>query len=129
MIFTSCNSNEAETVDNEKSNETVNESPRSLINDNSADNPSSDGSATKEDMQSAPMNIAPKTNRSVTINPPHGEPGHDCAVKVGDPLPSSSNSAAPVFNNPQNNGSVKLNPPHGQPGHDCAVKVGDPLNW
>jgi len=25
-------------------------------------------------------------NGLAKINPPHGQPGHDCAVKVGDPL-------------------------------------------
>ena len=27
-----------------------------------------------------------KTNPNVKLNPPHGQPGHDCAVKVGEPL-------------------------------------------
>ncbi|MCB0772898.1 MAG: hypothetical protein KDB93_05950 [Flavobacteriales bacterium] len=29
----------------------------------------------------------PKSGNSGKINPPHGEPGHDCAVPVGSPLP------------------------------------------
>lgn len=29
----------------------------------------------------------PPTNTAGKINPPHGEPGHDCAVPVGSPLP------------------------------------------
>src|SRR5690606_20198848 len=29
---------------------------------------------------------------SAAINPPHGQPGHDCAVAVGAPLPSSSDA-------------------------------------
>lgn len=29
----------------------------------------------------------PPSNNSGRINPPHGEPGHDCAVPVGSPLP------------------------------------------
>lgn len=29
----------------------------------------------------------PPTNTAGKLNPPHGEPGHDCAVPVGSPLP------------------------------------------
>lgn len=29
----------------------------------------------------------PSSSNSGMINPPHGEPGHDCAVPVGSPLP------------------------------------------
>jgi hypothetical protein len=80
----------------------------------------------------------------VAINPPHGQPGHRCDIKVGDPLPSgSSTSNSPVINTTQkspvinNTGSVpvnnntstaNLNPPHGQPGHRCEIPVGAPLN-
>lgn len=28
------------------------------------------------------------SSSTVKLNPPHGEPGHDCAVPVGQPLPS-----------------------------------------
>jgi hypothetical protein len=31
--------------------------------------------------------ITPGGGGSGRINPPHGEPGHDCAVPVGEPLP------------------------------------------
>lgn len=79
----------------------------------------------------------------VILNPPHGEPGHDCAVKVGDPLPSQSRNnttqqqsspvqmnATPVIpsNNSNSQGTVAINPPHGEPGHDCTIAVGAPLN-
>lgn len=30
--------------------------------------------------------LAPKAGPGVKLNPPHGEPGHDCAVQVGAPL-------------------------------------------
>jgi hypothetical protein len=35
-------------------------------------------------------NILTNTNTSgvVTLNPPHGQPGHDCAIPVGQPLKS-----------------------------------------
>lgn len=89
--------------------------------------------------------ITPLTNNNsaVAINPPHGQPGHDCAVAVGSPLNGKSNASAsqpaaaiasPVVNSPtqfipvsNTNSNVALNPPHGQPGHDCAIAVGQPL--
>lgn len=38
--------------------------------------------------QNAPMmQSAPSTGGKVLINPPHGQPGHDCSVEVGKPLP------------------------------------------
>ncbi len=96
----------------------------------------------------ATMEIAePATTTPVTtapgMNPPHGQPGHDCAVAVGAPLNSkSANAAAPQLNTapanspvgaptltvpPVSNTAPGLNPPHGQPGHDCAIAVGAPL--
>jgi hypothetical protein len=33
----------------------------------------------------APATVAPVTTLP-GMNPPHGQPGHDCAIKVGDPL-------------------------------------------
>ncbi len=77
------------------------------------------------------------------LNPPHGEPGHDCAVAVGAPLNSpagqqptiQTQQVQPNLNTqPQlqaqpteNAQGQKLNPPHGEPGHDCALAVGAPL--
>lgn len=49
------------------------------------------------------------------LNPPHGQPGHDCSIPVGSPLKAQAQTK-PV-----------LNPPHGEPGHDCSVAVGAPL--
>lgn len=38
--------------------------------------------------QSAPMmQSAPSAGGKILINPPHGQPGHDCSVEVGKPLP------------------------------------------
>lgn len=80
------------------------------------------------------------------VNPPHGEPGHDCGIPVGAPLnsgaataqaapkpdvkvaPAQTNNPAAVQVAPAANSGVKVNPPHGEPGHDCAVAVGAPLN-
>lgn len=69
------------------------------------------------------------------LNPPHGQPGHDCSIAVGAPLKGSSSQAlpvSPVMSSPApavpNPGStVRLNPPHGQPGHNCEIPVGQPL--
>jgi len=36
----------------------------------------------------APMiQSAPSAGGKILINPPHGQPGHDCSVEVGKPLP------------------------------------------
>lgn len=76
----------------------------------------------------ATLNITQSVQNSVALNPPHGQPGHDCAVEVGAPLnqpvspaPSQGIMTTPV---PQ---TAKLNPPHGQPGHSCEIPVGQPL--
>lgn len=86
------------------------------------------------------------------LNPPHGEPGHDCALPVGAPLPdnnvpggiqvqspppagmnipSSGQAPTTITTAPAQTGTVPtgpgLNPPHGQPGHDCGIPVGAPL--
>lgn len=38
--------------------------------------------------QNAPMmQSAPSAGGKILINPPHGQPGHDCSVEVGKPLP------------------------------------------
>jgi hypothetical protein len=80
------------------------------------------------------------------LNPPHGQPGHDCAIAVGAPsngsgaqvqTPATQPAIQPTVQpatppaaktNIQSTApSGKLNPAHGQPGHDCAVAVGAPL--
>jgi hypothetical protein len=99
----------------------------------------------------APETAAPRVltqeskKAAVVLNPPHGQPGHDCAIPVGEPLNGQAPSSAPInieqaapqttapsiqLSKPQAPApsSVRLNPPHGQPGHDCAVQVGAPLD-
>lgn len=90
-----------------------------------------------------PSNITQTTPPG--MNPPHGQPGHDCAVPVGAPLNSAPKAAqtqprqnvpaGPRINMtpptaPQQTTTTApgMNPPHGQPGHDCAIPVGAPLN-
>lgn len=91
----------------------------------------------------AAINVPVPNSQPVTgrLNPPHGQPGHDCNIAVGAPLGGSSNvpanpgaqinTPAPVMTAPLPvlSGGVtgKINPPHGQPGHDCGVAVGAPL--
>lgn len=79
---------------------------------------------------------------TANVNPPHGQPGHNCAVPVGAPLNGApapapnltttpgatpAVSPAPVPQPVQTQVLPGTNPPHGQPGHDCAIPVGAPL--
>jgi len=86
----------------------------------------------------APANAA--TGAAPKINPPHGQPGHVCAVPVGAPLDGSAAATAKPAQTQQpaaksatapSGGAATVapgtNPPHGQPGHTCAVPVGAPL--
>ena len=91
---------------------------------------------------------------STKKNPAHGQPGHQCGIPVGAPLPSGTKTttASPAFASlslPQSNNqselvnlaksteigtaldeakSVAINPAHGKPGHRCDIAVGAPLN-
>ncbi|HZH87359.1 MAG TPA: hypothetical protein VFD77_08580 [Brumimicrobium sp.] len=130
LIFTSCKGDESESIDAEK--ETVTETPRSLPNMNPSENQGVEASTTKgaenEDFQNLPINMNAGSQSGAKLNPAHGEPGHDCAVPVGQPLPSAGGTDLPVVNQPSSKKAVVLNPAHGEPGHDCAVPVGQPLN-
>lgn len=67
------------------------------------------------------------------LNPRHGEPGHRCDIRAGEPLDSKpaapsklvipATSILPPAPPPGG-----LNPKHGQPGHRCDIAVGQPLN-
>lgn len=97
--------------------------------------PEAGGSQMPQNIQQAPAEVY----QTAGLNPPHGQPGHDCAIAVGAPLngsPASKAAPAPApainFSAPTpspaaTSGGQRLNPPHGQPGHDCAVQVGAPL--
>ncbi|MCX2739568.1 hypothetical protein [Pontibacter anaerobius] len=69
--------------------------------------------------------------QAVAVNPPHGEPNHNCALPVGAPLDGTplprlvKPSLSPVP--AQMPVAPGTNPPHGQPGHDCSIAVGAPL--
>ncbi len=84
----------------------------------------------------------PAAGTSGKVNPPHGQPGHQCGIPVGAPLDSKGGAsataptpvpapagAAPA---PASAQPVKVapgtNPPHGQPGHQCGIPVGAPLD-
>jgi hypothetical protein len=95
--------------------------------------------ATLEQKKQALQNVAPTSSQTinssstgdVAVNPPHGQPGHDCAIPVGAPLNGSGSANTPVLNKtnsvPPTISGGGVNPPHGQPGHRCDIKVGDPL--
>lgn len=92
-------------------------------------------------LQQGVQQATPEVYQAAGLNPPHGQPGHDCAVAVGAPLngspaPNMVPTSAPTMNFPTAtpspsqapiSGGQRLNPPHGEPGHDCAVQVGAPL--
>lgn len=70
------------------------------------------------------------------VNPPHGQPGHRCDVKTGDPLPPPGTPSPQQAVSPKPNATTivpavsagsKLNPAHGEPGHRCDIQAGAPL--
>ena len=91
-----------------------------------------------------PPTIVPVSQPSAgqpKLNPAHGQPGHDCAIAVGQPLKSTTTNVSPIINTQPTQaaqtttapaskpvaGQPRLNPAHGQPGHDCSIGVGLPL--
>ena len=93
---------------------------------------------TLEQKKQTLQNVAPtgtmstSTSGSGAVNPPHGQPGHDCAIPVGAPLNNAGgNTSVPAIKTteaaPTAISGKGINPPHGQPGHRCDIKVGDPL--
>ena len=89
--------------------------------------------------------VLPSTT-TAGLNPKHGQPGHRCDIKVGEPLNSKPFTTAPVSTSPVTTAPALpnisplrpaanttpvapgMNPPHGQPGHRCDIAVGKPLN-
>ncbi len=128
-------------------NNTENTESATVVTEEAEVTDTTDGATeTTEEQQATEEN-----NSQVTINPPHGEPGHRCDIPVGQPLnaapaqntesTSTNNPTAPTLENARRlNGSQpnqttstssangeRINPPHGQPGHRCDVPVGSPL--
>ncbi|WP_316801160.1 hypothetical protein [Pedobacter frigidisoli] len=77
------------------------------------------------------------TKSNLIFNPPHGQPGHTCALAVGAPLNQSAPAQAqvstkatppPVVPATVDAKGKKLNPKHGEPGHRCDIAVGAPLD-
>ena len=89
------------------------------------------------------------SNKGVTLNPQHGEPGHRCDIAVGAPLnsPSTTSTIQPTVSTPvpgattpavntdakkvapnPTPATAALNPKHGEPGHRCDIAVGAPLS-
>lgn len=149
LVFASCSGEEATDVNVEET--TIEEGEDVQVNAPKLINPESMGlNESQEEVENEledvledvqPLNQpANDPTSKVMLNPPHGEPGHDCAIPVGQPLNSNAGVSnqpmrttsptinnQPVINTP-NSGQVRLNPPHGEPGHDCAIPVGQPLN-
>lgn len=112
-----------------------------MVEENKAANTASDSEAAQISVPGNDNVVRDEVSVSAPkagLNPPHGQPGHDCAVAVGAPLDGSGGQAPPANVStslpeiqPNLNVSAptsgNLNPPHGQPGHDCAVAVGAPL--
>lgn len=119
LFFSSCNGEETKSIESgDTTTETESEVPRNMTDKNDSENMSIE----KEPNSDVEGEV------SANLNPPHGEPGHDCAIAVGAslnsiPMPNSLN-----MNNSNGIENVNLNPAHGEPGHDCAIAVGDPLN-
>lgn len=106
--------------------------------DTSAKNNALTEAVQAKDGAAAPQNEAAgakgKAAAEVKLNPPHGQPGHSCAVAVGAPLTAAATAAPaaapqPVQMAPAGPAAApqaqqllpdgKVNPPHGQPGHVC----------
>jgi len=127
------------TSDNEKNTDTneleVKEEPVTTAVEIS-DIPNSD--ITEVENGTPPSQPSKVSAAPASLNPPHGQPGHDCAIPVGAPLDGSGaqnqstispNLSVPATQTvaPSSAPADGINPPHGQPGHDCAVPVGSPL--
>ena len=95
-------------------------------------------SATASQPQAGTQGSTQAAKTAAMVNPPHGQPGHNCDLEVGAPLnsPAAAKTAAPAqpvvtstapVSTQAAKGSGRVNPAHGQPGHDCAVAVGAPL--
>lgn len=109
----------------------------SLINITAPKTVPADSTSLLDSLSVTPITV--NNSSTVALNPPHGQPGHDCTIPVGSPLSgkpkinpqSPAPQATPALTAPSQklpfSNGVALNPPHGQPGHDCAIPVGQPL--
>lgn len=119
---------------NSKSHSDVDVSLQTFSEGNTAFPAVEAGDTLHDDVNGIPM-ATPEVYAAGNLNPPHGEPGHDCSIAVGAPLKAPVNSASPasqgVMPSAAPAGSLpvtgRLNPPHGQPGHVCEIPVGQPL--
>ena len=63
--------------------------PTIMTAPDAANPPPSPGPAVNNMPPSAPVNVNPAGSQAATaagMNPPHGQPGHDCSIPVGSPL-------------------------------------------
>jgi len=106
LFFYACSDNKGASESTVTAQETtVMDQPQSLTDTPAQENP------LMEQIESAPS-TPPATNTAIPVtpngsqalNPPHGEPGHDCAIAVGAPLNSPKSTPAPV------NQSIQMSP-------------------
>lgn len=145
LAIVSCKKDEKPTL---LKDENGNSQPAALVSNNpQASLLQQSGITTQNTTTSAPTQAG--------INPPHGQPGHQCEIPVGQPLNAKAGGttgqniavnpnqpqAIQIDPNAMNAGKtgtkspisqVKtapgMNPPHGEAGHRCDIQVGQPLN-
>jgi len=146
IVFISCGNNSSD--DNATTTPTTNTPAGTTQAVATQQNPAASGSSVTPPPSLAPGQLTQSASASgVVLNPAHGQPGHDCAIAVGQPLKNTgSSSPVQVTTQPTqvsqttttpppsivpisqpSTGQPKLNPAHGQPGHDCTIAVGQPL--
>lgn len=134
-MLTACGSNEESANNSTENNTAESVSTETNAADGAAGSELEQSLAGADAASDAP--VVPTTTASsngVRLNPPHGEPGHNCDLPVGAPLDGSApaqpvapaNVVPPATASPAV-GSGKINPPHGQPGHNCDYPVGAQL--
>lgn len=134
-MLTACGSNEESANNSTENNTTESVSTETNAADGAAGSELEQSLAGADAASDAP--VVPTTTASsngVRLNPPHGEPGHNCDLPVGAPLDGSApaqpvapaNVVPPATASPAVS-SGKINPPHGQPGHNCDYPVGAQL--
>jgi hypothetical protein len=154
FLLSACSNDDKTSNSTETTTDNVANPP---VNVNTDAAPQEIGTPPAEPMQIQTVNPPAPTTTAVGMNPPHGQPGHDCDIAVGAPLnsPKNKNTSQPptviqvdpnsssqeitipatnpgqpqVIQTPPPTGPTPpgMNPPHGQPGHDCAIPVGAPL--
>jgi hypothetical protein len=154
LILGSCGEKETRRSETNQTEKSKTEIQEQNAQDNRGDEQTSQPIQLRTNPQTSTGNNTATQVTPPGINPPHGQPGHDCSIPVGQPLDGSklnmTNSSTPqtptfkggprVENLPQagtrsttttttttSQTAPGMNPPHGQPGHVCGIPVGSPL--